>query len=428
MTSTTKDEQPVTDLATRSSAQPTAEHRLDRYAELIVRVGANVQPGQPVFVTCLVEHAELARVVVEQAYLAGASRVTVTYTDDHVRLSTVRHAPETTLTTAEPWEYEQIRSMGEQRAAFIRLTGSPDPDLFDGVDPARLSLTDKAFRQEGRRVLLGGQVAWTIAAAPNPGWARQVFGKPDVERLWDAVGVALRLDEPDLVRAWWDHSARLQQRAADMSAQGFDAVRYYGNGTDLTVGLAPEHVWVGGANNPPDGAPFMPNLPTEEVFTSPDRRRADGVMRLTRPLALQSAGVVVEDLVLTLEGGRIVDAQASRGLSAVLAELDSDEGARSLGEVSLVEGSSRVRAAGVVFHNTLYDENTGCHVAWGQGFPYCVDGGMQMTREQLADVGLNFASVHTDVVIGGPGVEVDGILPDGRSLPIIRDDAWALPG
>jgi aminopeptidase len=177
-----------------------------------------------------------------------------------------------------------------------------------------------------------------------------------------------------------------------------------------------------------DGVEYMPNLPTEEVFTSPDRRRADGVLRTTRPLVMPMAGVVVEDLVVRIEDGRIVEADARTGADAVRAQLDSDDGARSLGEVSLVEGSSRVRAAGVTFHDTLYDENTGCHVAWGQGFPFCVPGGAALSPDALAAAGLNFSTAHTDVVIGGPGVDVDGITADGTVVPLIRADAWAVPG
>jgi aminopeptidase len=405
------------------------QDRIDSYAALVVHVGANVQPGQEVLLQADVAHREIARAVAEQAYAAGASRVRVEYYDPYVRRSALRHAPEAALTSASRWELDRLDEWTRTGLAFIRLTGNPDPHVFDGIDPARTVLVSKELAARSRQMTLSGEVQWTIVAAPNEGWARQVFGEPDLERLWEAVSVALRLDvggPEDVVEEWRRHRDTLGVRAAALTSLQLDAVRYHGQGTDLTAGLVKNAVWTGGGLHTNAGVGYMPNLPTEEVFTSPDRQRADGVIRTTRPLVLPGAGVLVEDLEVTFAGGRIVDATASRGIDAVRAQLDSDEGARSLGEVSLVEGSSRVRAAGVTFHDTLFDENTGCHVAWGQGFPFCVKDGLTMSPEELRALGLNFSSAHTDVVIGGPGVDVDGITADGSVVPLIREDAWAL--
>jgi aminopeptidase len=404
--------------------------RLDRYAELVVRVGLNVQPGQVVRVSADLSHAPVARAVVEHAYLAGASRVSVDYSDDQVRRSTLRHAPMETLTTHEPWQLERLRGWGRDGAALLTLTGNPDPHAFDGIDGidgARLAAVPMELARESRALTLGGGVSWCVVAAPNPGWATQVFGEPDEERLWEAVSIAMRLDEPDVVEAWREHRSRLQQRSAALEQLDLDEVRYHGGATDLTVGIIPGARWVSGSLTTRTGVEFMPNLPTEEVFTSPDRRRADGTIALTRPLVMPSAGVLVEDLVVRFEAGRITDVSASTGEDAVRAELDTDAGARSLGEVALVDGASRVRAAGVVFHDTLYDENAGCHVAWGQSFPFALADGLELTGEELFERGLNTSNVHTDVVGGGPGVHVEGRTRDGRVVPIITDDAWVLP-
>jgi aminopeptidase len=400
---------------------------LQRYALLTVKIGANVQVGQDVYVRADLDHAPVAQAIVEQAYLAGAARVVLTYDDPVARRSALLHAPLESLTSVPDWQDAQLAEMVAKGAASIRLTGNADPHLFDGIDGARLSAVPLEFSRASRKALLSGAVTWTVVAAPNPGWAAQVFGEPDMERLWQAVTVAMRLDEPDVVKAWEDHRAELGAKARAVQALGLDAVHYHGEGTDLTVGLIPGCSWISGALTNQAGIEYMPNLPTEEVFTSPDRRRADGTLRLTRPLVMPRAGVLVEGLVVRFEGGRIVDATADSGQDAILAELDSDEGARSLGEVSLVDRSSRIRKAGVVFHDTLYDENAGCHVAWGQSFPFTVDGGLAMAPGELFDLGLNTSSVHTDVVVGGPGVHVDGVTPDGRTVQIIHDDQWVLP-
>ena len=402
------------------------QERIERYAELVVRVGANVQPEQLVVIAGDVAHVDLVRAVAEQAYLAGASRVEVSYHDPHVRRSALRHASVVGLTAASDWQLARCEEWTTAGIAYVQLTGNPDPRLFEDIDPSRVVLDNQELNLRYRRMMLGGRIQWTTVAAPNPGWATTVFGEPDTERLWEAVSVAMRLDSADVVAEWERHRDVLAARAAVLNGLQLDAVRYHGAGTDLTVGLIADCLWSGGQLTTLDGVSYMPNLPTEEVFTSPDRRRADGVIKATRPLVMSSDGVLVEDLEVTFAGGRIVGAKASRGAPAVLAELDSDEGARSLGEVSLVEGSSRVRAAGVTFRDTLYDENTGCHVAWGQGFPFCVHDGLSRTSQSLHDEGLNYSAAHTDAVIGGPGVDVDGMTTDGTVIPLIRDEAWAL--
>jgi len=265
------------------------DDRLTGYAKLIVEVGANVQPGQYVLLSADIAHAPVVAAIAEQAYLAGAGRVDVDYADRHVRRSALLHAPAESLTTAPAWELARLRECEQVGAALIRLSGNPDPHLFDGIDPARLAAVPLELATESRRILLGGKVAWTICAAPNAGWARQVFGEPDEERLWEAVGIAMRLDAPDVVAAWREHRAELKARAQALEALDLDSVRYVGDGTDLTVGLLDACRWISGAITTDAGIEYMPNLPTEEVFTSPDRRRADGTITLTRPLVMPRA-------------------------------------------------------------------------------------------------------------------------------------------
>lgn len=399
---------------------------LRRYADVIVRVGANVREGQQVYVRADLSHAEVARAVAEQAYVAGAGRVVVEYSDPHVQHATLKHAPMETLTSVPGWAMERLREWGRDEVAIISLTGRAEPHLMDDIEPERAAAVPMEAAVLSRDIMLRGQVAWTIVAAPNPGWATQVFGEPDVERLWEAVRVAMRLDEPDAVAAWERHRDLLIARAEKITALNLDAVRYHGGDTDLTVGLLANSIWTGGPLITKSGRVTMPNLPTEEVFTSPDRTRADGQIALTRPLVMPRTGTVVEGLRATFENGRIVAVTADHGQDAVEAELDVDEGARSLGEVALLDRSSKVAAAGLTFHDTLYDENAGCHVAWGQSFAFAVPDGTEQDPATLFERGLNNSNVHTDVVVGGPGVSVDGITQDGSVVPLINNDEWVL--
>jgi aminopeptidase len=397
---------------------------IDRYAEFVVRVGINVQAGQDVAINAHVEHAELARAIVEQAYLAGARRVVVEYVDAHVRRSLIEHAPEAGLGTNYPYELDRLHLWQERGVALITLTGDAEPGLFAGLDPARIAAAPSRALQSAFVEVLA-HIPWTVVAAPNPGWARQVFGEPDMDRLWAAVAIAARLDEPDPIAAWRTHLAKLHARSAALTTAGLDAVRYHGGGTDLTVGLLPGAAWLGGSARTKAGVEFLPNIPTEEVFTTPDWRRAEGVVRTTAPLPLSST--LVTGLRLRLAAGRIVEADADEHGEVVQALLDSDERARYLGEVALVDGESRVRRAGVVFHDTLYDENVACHIAFGTGFSEVLDGFDELTPEERIARGLNVARSHTDITIGGAEVDVDGILPDGRVIPIIVADGWVFP-
>jgi aminopeptidase len=404
-------------------AAVTSSDYLERFADLVVHAGVNIQPGNGVILGADIAHLDIARAVVERAYAAGAAWVEIDWSDGPIRHSRLTHASLESLTRPRPWAIERTREWAAGRGVAIRLSGDPDPHLFDDVDPAKAAAFPieeaKAFQQ----AMLEERLRWTVVAAPNPGWAREVFGEPDVERLWEAVGTAMRLDTADPVAAWRERAAELAARGRALDALDLTEVRYHSADTDLTVGLLPDSRWTGGGGEDKDGIAYMPNIPTEEVFTSPDRRRADGTITLTKPVIVN--GQVVEGLRVTFSGGRIAEVTAASGAEAVRAQLDTDDGARSLGEVSLVDRDSRIAKAGILFHNTLFDENAACHVAWGRSFPFAVAGGLDMTDEARFELGLNHSAVHTDVVIGGAGMTVTGTGPGG-TVDIIRDDEWVL--
>ncbi len=402
-----------------------AGERLRRYAELVVRVGANVQPGQEAVVVCQIEHAEIARAIAREAYRAGATRVTPRYSDQHFRRAAIELGPEEMLGKTPQFLLDATLAWHTDRPAIIQLSGDANPQLLSDLDPKLVAKSEPADLRAVYLPVVSDRLSnWVIVSAPNPGWAKTVFGEPDVEALWRAVATATRLDAVDPVEAWREHDAILKHRAAALNAHGFNSVRFRGPGTDLTIGLMSASRWMCAAFTTQDGIEHIPNLPTEEVFTSPDLRRTEGTVRSTYPLAV--GGAVVRDLEIRFQGGRVVDVRASEGADIVRGQLEADEQAPFLGEIALVDGSSAVKKTGLVFFDTLFDENATCHIAYGAGLPMAVEGTDGLSKDELLAMGLNVSRMHTDFMIGGPEVDVDGLDRDGHATPIMRDDAFVL--
>jgi aminopeptidase len=399
------------------------DQRLERYARLAVQVGLNLQPGQILGVNALPEHAPLVRAIAREAYSAGAAYVDVLYTDQHVRRAHAELASDEMLGFSPPWLVARLRELGEVGGALIALTGNPEPELFADLDGERVGKSRMREVAEESLKLTDGLCNWTIVAYPNEGWAETVFGEPDVERLWDAVGKTMRLDAADPVAAWREHIARLQERAEVLNERAFDHLRYRGPGTDLTIGLHPDGKWQA-ALDESNGIEHVANMPTEEVFTTPDARRVDGFVRSTLPLQIQ--GNIVRGLEVRFENGRAVEVRAESGEDVMRTHVETDEGSTRLGEVALVDGHSAVGQTGLVFYDTLFDENAASHIALGASIVQALPWAGDLSAEERHERGVNHSSIHTDFMIGSNELEIDGVTKDGEAVPILRNGDWLL--
>ena len=394
-------------------------------AELAVHVGADLQPGQDVVVSAWDPlQAPIARTVAEEAYASGARYVSVVYWDGAAKASRIRHAPEDSLGFIPDWFRRVTTEAVERRSAWISLMGDPNPGVFADVDQDRLGRDQMPYTPEIFEAISSRAMNWTVVPGPTPAWAERLFGEPDEERLWETLAPILRMDAEDPVQAWRDHIARLTERAAALNERRFDSVHFRGPETDLTVGLIDGHQWLAGVFPTTWGAVPVVNMPTEEVFTTPDRHRVEGTVRMTRPV-LMTGGALIEGLRLRFEGGRVTDVSADTNAEAVRAQVGLDEGASRLGEVALVDNSSPVGRSGILFGDILLDENAASHVAWGHAYDLAV-AELPQGREERERFGFNHSIVHQDAMIGAPEVSVDGLELGGAAVPIMRDGGWVL--
>ncbi len=409
---------------------PPMQHteQLNRLAEVAVQVGLGLTPGQELVITAPMEALPLVRRITEHAYEAGASLVTTFFTDEESTLLRFRHAREESFNHAADWLYEGIAAAFRGGAARLAISGS-NPALLAGEDPSKVGRANLALSKASRPALdliTRHEINWTIIPYATPAWAQTVFPDKPVDAavndLWAAIFAATRIDRPDPVAAWRTHDKHLQERAQRLNDKRYAALHYRGPETDLRVGLADDHQWLGGGTVAKNGAPCIPNMPTEEVFTTPHKDRVEGFVASSKPLSYQ--GALIEGIAVRFENGRITEAHATKGEAILQRIVETDEGARRLGEVALVPHSSPISKSGLLFWNTLFDENAASHIALGQAYSSCIRDGDSLPSEQLAQKGANTSLIHVDWMIGSRQIDVDGVDFQGRSEPLMRQGEW----
>jgi aminopeptidase len=404
--------------------------QLENYADIIVRVGVNVQQNQKVVIMAPIASAPLVRLISSQAYSAGARDVHVEYNDEELTRIRFKQAPEESFTEYPMWRAKAWEGLADEGAAFIQVY-SPNPDLLSDIDPSRMAANSKAASTAltpYRNALMNHQNAWTLVSYATPEWAGKVFpgipAQEAVQKLWERIIDATRIGLEDPAAAWQEHNATLLSMVDRLNAKRYAELRFTAPGTELTVGLPEGHIWLGGGKKNARGVMFNPNMPTEEVFTMPHKDRVNGTVRSTKPLNYN--GQVIQDFSLTFKDGKVIGFSAEQGYEALSKLLATDEGAGLLGEVALVPHDSPISNSGITFYNTLFDENASCHLALGQAYPVNLEGGADLSPEELASRGSNRSLVHEDFMIGSPEMSIDGVTQDGKLEPIFRSGSWAL--
>lgn len=406
------------------------EQKLDNYAQIAVHIGAGLQAGQRLLLMSPIECASLARLIVAEAYRAGAPLVEVIWGDDAVQLARYQHAPADSFAEMSEWPLAMLMEYAERGDAVISIR-STDPDLLRDQNPEHIQTLQMAMlqqRQPYSKKVMSNAFNWSLLAAPLPSWSQKVF--PDLPAaeaetaMWDVIFKVVRADQPNPITAWEQHLAHLTERKTALNAKQYDALHFRAPGTDLRIGLPKNHIWGGGRDYTKNArkVAFTANVPTEEVWTLPHRERVDGHVCSTKPLSY--SGTVIDNITIRFEQGRVVEAHAEQGNTTLQQLINTDEGARYLGEVALVANSSPIAQSGVLFYHTLFDENAACHIAIGNAYRFNLENGSDLSPEAFTAAGGNTSITHVDWMIGSAAMDVDGILADGSVEPLMRAGEW----
>ena len=403
--------------------------KLTKYAELAVKVGVNIQPGQMLYISASIDNPEFARLLTKTAYEAGAKQVFVDWVDDVITRTRYELAPSDSFGEFPAWKVQEREQLAEQGAAFMSIVSS-SPDLLKGIESSRIATFQKAAGtalSKYRQYVQSDKISWTVIAAPSRAWAAKVFPElpegDQVSALWEAIFKAVRADVESPIEAWTKHDDTLHEKVDYLNEKKYHKLHYTAPGTDLTIELPQGHLWCGAGSVNEKGKTFMANMPTEEVFTVPLKTGVNGVVSSTKPLSY--GGNIIDDFKITFKNGQIIKVEAAEGQEVLQQLVDTDEGAKYLGEVALVPHHSPISQSGLLFYNTLFDENASNHLAIGSAYAFCLEGGKKMTQEELKENGLNQSITHVDFMIGSEQMDIDGIKEDGSKEAIFRGGNWA---